>query len=549
MVRSSPRQFWQDQTGATAALYALALPALVMAAGVAYDYSRLAGLDSELQNAADQAALAAATQLDSESGACSRAAAAASSLVSNRAILANDGLGIDVSVANESTCDAVGAVRFWQDRDGTTAATSDGNAHFVEVVFDANNPTPNGRVAHYAFTPITGLFYGSVGGRALAGVGSSICKVPPMMICSPDPTQPFNAAGKKGWGIQVTGHGNTQSGTGGTVGAWGPGDFGFLEVGAGQNSDLVEALAFDTTTLDCVPIDGTKPETGNPQALYDALNTRFDIYDFASGNGTTLAPCFSGRCPAASNVVKDVVKADTSTNGQSCKLHNTGWHLPPEDRQFWPKPASSITSTDPLQDYNDTTHSPSIDAMGLPRDLCHYASYGQACGNDPNNRYGNGIWARGDYFDKYHGGAPTGAGSWTRYETYLWELGLLKNASGSYVTGGSVPGANTTPLGVAAGSDRQYGGPVCSTGTPAASRRVLTVAIVKNCSSLSGSSTAVKVDEWVDMFLVEPVIDARPNGSIADSIYMEIIGPSHLGGEGNVSGGQDIRKDVPYLIK
>ena len=68
--------FWRNETGATAALYALALPALIAVGGVGFDYARLAGMDSELQNAADQAALAGATQLDGKLGACSRAAGA-----------------------------------------------------------------------------------------------------------------------------------------------------------------------------------------------------------------------------------------------------------------------------------------------------------------------------------------------------------------------------------------------------------------------------------------------------------------------------------------
>ena len=73
------KAFWRNQQGATAALYALALPALVAVAGVGFDYARLAGMDSELQNAADQAALAGVTQLDGNDGACSRAANAANS--------------------------------------------------------------------------------------------------------------------------------------------------------------------------------------------------------------------------------------------------------------------------------------------------------------------------------------------------------------------------------------------------------------------------------------------------------------------------------------
>jgi len=37
---------------------------LIAAGGIAFDYARLAAMDTELQQAADQAALAAVTQLD-----------------------------------------------------------------------------------------------------------------------------------------------------------------------------------------------------------------------------------------------------------------------------------------------------------------------------------------------------------------------------------------------------------------------------------------------------------------------------------------------------
>lgn len=532
-------RFASDERGAVAALYALSLFALVAIAGVGFDYARVAAMDSELQNGADQAALAGATQLDKQDGACARAINAAVGLLNNRTLLANDGGGLTVQInsgtsiaVSNDACASVSAVRFYQDSNKSTVATTDETAGFVEVSVDV-------RVADYAFTPVVGVLNsGNIGALAMAGLGSSVCKVPPMMICSPDPSQPFNASGKVGWGIQVTGHGNTSSGPGGTVGAWGPGDFGFLEVGAGQNADLIRALAFNTSTLDCAPVDGTIPETGNPQGLYDAINTRFDVYDFSSGNGTVLAPCFSGSCPAANNVVKDLVKQDTGINGNKCKIHNQGWQLPPVDRQFWPKPRT-LTAGTAMEQINDTAHSPSIDAMGLPRDNCHYSSYSYSCPNDANHRYGDGNWARGDYFNKYHSGStPAGAATMTRYQTYLWEQGLLAG-----VTGGSIPDA------VAAGTRNQYGAPKCSTGTPAIDRRVLTVAVVKNCASLSGASTAVEVEEWVDMFLVEPVVDARTNGSIADSIYMEVIREATVGDDGSGSGSQNIRRDVPYLVQ
>ena len=301
-------------------------------------------------------------------------------------------------------------------------------------------------------------------------------------------------------------------------------------MGAGQTADLVKALAFNDIPLDCMPVGGTVPETGNAQALYNAINTRFDIYDFSSGGGTTLAPCFSGSCPAARNVVKDVVNANLNpaTTGNSCKIHNSGWQLPPQDRRFWPQSTANADGT-----YNNSTHSPAIDAMGLPRDLCHYTSYGSSCTNDPNGRYGNGNWAREDYWKVNHPSEakPAGYSTMTRFDVYRWEI---QNTA--------VPGST------AVNGKYRHGGPKCSTGTPTVDRRVLTVALVKNCASLSGGSVPVEIDDWVDMFLVEPVIDARSNGAVADSIYMEVVGRAGVGNSTSAAS-QVVRRDVPYLVR
>ncbi|WP_157846822.1 pilus assembly protein TadG-related protein [Sphingobium fuliginis] len=80
----------QSTGGAVAPTVALSLFALIAAGGIAFDYARLAGMDSELQSAADQAALAAASQLDGATGACSRAANAARNLIANSSRFAND---------------------------------------------------------------------------------------------------------------------------------------------------------------------------------------------------------------------------------------------------------------------------------------------------------------------------------------------------------------------------------------------------------------------------------------------------------------------------
>jgi Flp pilus assembly protein TadG len=536
-----------DDRGAVAPIVAMSLFALVGIAGVAFDYSRVAGMDSELQNGADQAALAGASQLDKDSGACARAANAAIALLSNPTLLANDDDGVTVKINGGDTvavaddaCESISGVTFYEDKDKTTVATTDADAAFIEVAVDA-------RVANFAFTPIVGLFSsGNMNAKALAGLGSSVCKVPPMMICSPDPSVPFDAADKEGWGVVATGHstGHNASSPGspsnGSNTTWSPGDFGFLQVSesadtTNRNAALLEALAYDSPPIDCTPVGDNKVSTGNPQGLYDAINTRFDIYDFPSNSnsGNVLGSCQGADCPPASNVTKDFLNSNPGAGGNSCKIKNgggasAGWTLPNLGHEYKPVAGAGPSYTANVPD-----------VMGLPRDLCHYTSYNGTglCAGGSTGRFGDGVWGRYDYFRYNHGSDPANWPSdWstiTRYQAYLWELG-------DYGTGGSLP--------TVAG---QRSSPACYSGshTVDASRRVLTVAVVKNCSSLTGAAQTVDIDEWVDVFLVEPAIDDnRRYNAFSDAVYLEIIGPSKLAGDGSYAS-QQVRRDVPYLVQ
>jgi Flp pilus assembly protein TadG len=506
---------WGDEGASVAPTIGLALFALVAAGGIAFDYARMATMDTELQSAADQAALAAASQLDGAANACSRASAAAVGFVTNRVVFSNHNVGtngINAVVPSEPTCDAVGQIKFWQEAAKTNPADTDANARFVEV-------TVNGRQANFALTPVVAAFNsGTINATAMAGLGSAICKVPPLMICNPNPGTAFVAANNVGKGIVVVAHQQGQS--------WSAGNFGFLNVGQANNGapDLLAAMAYQNASLTCQNINTGEVDTGATVPAIDAANTRFDIYNFASGSGSTLGACYNGSCPSALNVTKDLIHPSaTFTGNNECKIHNQGWQLITGPGAFSPR-AKQVGDT-PTTQLDDNSN---ITAMGLPRDNCHYTSYGYAC---PNGRIGDGNWARGDYFNKYHPGA-TGYGAWTRYQTYLWEI-----------ANNNMPGANGTGVG------GQYGAPKCSSGAldTTRDRRVFTVAIADNCANLSGSSVPVQIGGWVDMFFVEPGVNGRGNGSSNDEIYLEVIREAETSGDG--TNGQIIRRDVPYLVE
>ena len=94
--------------------------------------------------------------------------------------------------------------------------------------------------------------------------------------------------------------------------------------------------------------------------------------------------------------------------------------------------------------------------------------------------------------------------------------------------------------------------PVCVTpGVPVNStqpdRRVLSVAVV-NCvaEGVQGQTTGVTVNKWIDVFLVEPSVPRTRTE--ASDVYVEVIGETKLGGGGSTAA-QQIRRDVPYLVR
>ena len=542
------RQLALNESAAIAPLYAIGIFTLVAIAGVGFDYARMASLDSELQNAADQAALAGASQLDGEAAnlvtgttsSCARAANAVRTFIINDSRFADDGIASPITFQNETTCDATGSIRFWQDRNKATAATNDSNAKYIEVFVDP-------RATRYVLTPLVdAIGTPLMRAAAMAGLGSSICKQPPIMICSPDPTVPFNAESKKGVGILATGHSTGKnSNAAGEPGSdttpsthWSPGNFGFLEVqdaSGATNKALLRALAYVNPPIDCISVEDNEVSTGSPQGLYDAINTRFGIYDFPSNNGgggNVLASCEGsnqtlGNCPRAPNVRMDMEQLGSGNN--SCKLNKSngnggkGYALPAEGTEF--KPVDNGLGYNPEAAYNGNA---TLAKIGMPRDLCHYDSFnGTGLCSGGVGRVGDGKWARQDYFTKVHGSArPTNWKTITRYETYLWEIANSR--------------AETT---------------TCGSHTGDASRRVLTIAVVSNCDELKGGSRPVDIDEFVDTFLVEPSIDDNGTGEknrrhtpFKDMIYLEVIGKSSIAGSG-VFGSQEVRRDVPYLVE
>jgi len=564
MLRSkSHKRFLKNQQGAVAATYALALIPLIAIAGLGFDYARVAGMDTELQNAADQAALAGSTQLDRRSGSMERSInAVRTGLVSNHTLFASDGTTTNVDVPELN-------IKFYSNRIDAEAGTNSftDTTRFAEAGFVS--VTVETRSANYSLTPIVGAIKGDMFASAVAGLGSALCRIPPLMVCNPDegdregdgePGAVFDAA-RAGVGVLVVAG---QAGGGG--GFWEPGNYGFLDLGNGANA-VAEGLGWLGPGGGCTSITGADTidpeeeidtEPGLKAGAIDSINTRFDIY---KDNSTCKSP---GECPSAINVRKDLVRdADdtpsTTGGGKTCKIGNDGWHEPDTDK-YEPEDKFPLALT-------KTPYS-----MGHPRDMCHAWDNNGDCAD---GRFGDGAWDRNAYFRTHyirtengsggpsgeawdqndweynltHGSDPLPSGTTepTRYQVYLWELAR----KGDMVDGVRI--LDAAPAGATGSTEVRQPNPVCSqeygygAGTNATDRRVMTIAVI-NCTAeeVKGKTPDVQIADWIDVFLVQP--SATRTHTDKSDIYFEVIRKTDLTVTG-VNNAALIRRDVPYLVK
>ncbi|MEE4316865.1 MAG: pilus assembly protein TadG-related protein [Erythrobacter sp.] len=496
--------FVRDRNAAIAPLYALALFALIMIAGVGWDYSRMATMDSELQNAADQAALAAATQLTGVSGAQQRAREAATNYFTNETKLANDGAGR-----------AVGGLTFeffqsWDHASDTPgpAATSDANARYVRVTVGA-------REAFYALTAIGGaLSSGDIAANAVATLEAAACNIPPVMVCAPTGDPGWPRASDIGSAVDMReGPQNTESFT--------PGNFDLLNIdydGLAAN-DQNRTLGLNSDLLGCTAAQlQTDPGRRTPQT--SAVNTRFGIYP----NGNNFSCQSNGNFCPAEVTRSDLVRAISVGNlanaaADICDDVTAGELVLPPETLGLPK-------------------------QGFPLDTCQTDGLGGCLS------FGNGNWPAQSYMDAVHpeligldittvvpdlDGKP----GRSRYEVYEWErknpaysqpaeLARVPNKNGN---GGTIYCSAPRPI---------EGTPVPATPTQK-DRRILPVAVV-DCAGNSGRFD-VNTFKFVDMFLLGPMIGAEGSRELR----AEIVGPARRADGG--SGFQTFGRKKAVLVR
>ena len=468
------RRFAKAEDGAVLILWALFLAVAFGFLALSFDLGRVASTQSEMQSFADQVALASAGELDGRPDAITRATTAAAGLIRDSQTYAVGttllgGAGDYTLIFLSSLPDT--------DREADTAVTTDPRlARYVRVqVAQRTVRTPFAAVnAALNGNPTTNV-QSNVSAEATAGMTSWACDVTPLMFCAPNAS--WRARDNIGDQIQLR--------SGGNGAAWGPGNFGFLDVtslpvdSTGPCNGLNGAQLYrclvgaERGITGCIRTDaGVNTQPGQRQGLAEAFNTRFDNFQGSMSRRNTDA----AYRPAPNTV------QGTLPRGGSCRGNTTN---------------------------------PS-DAMALPRDSCIVSG---SCG-----RFGDGAWNRAAYVARNHRGTyPAGTtASSSRYQMYLAEITAARS--------------RTAPNNVPLPGFAETGAPMCHSGvSPDPDRRTVIAAAI-DCTStpVSGNTRNIVPLEYVKLFMTEPV--RAPGGPDDAEILVEVVNTAGGVGSGAITG-------------
>ena len=464
----TPLKLSSDKAGSVLPFAALILAALLGIVGLSFDLGRHYILATELQQAADAAALAGAYQLDAYDQPATVLARVTAAVKTTPIVVNSQKVGSSPGVITIASVNVLNTIPA---SDDTPIAASNTAPPYNYVRVQTQAVVSNNIFGRVVGQPPTVTLQA----QAVARKGRAVCQITPLAICNPaeatgGPGAAFNPAAYYGHQILVR-----QTGSGA---AWAPGNFGFLDVpGYGNGaSGLADALGSDAPNVCFKTAVTTKP--GQTSGARTALNTRFDMYENPFFKGEKNNPNFA---PA-----QNVTKGYDTAAGNYCNN---------------PQPAD-----------------PASNMKKLPWDT----DLSQA------NRFGNGQWNCATYWQAVHPGvtAPTGCGASpgtptsgiTRFQVYRYEIDNNLVPDGG---AGREDGRKQC-------SSQAAQAPVNN--DLSTDRRVVTVAVI-NCleNNVHGSST-VEPKAFLNGFLTEPV-GVSPGDPNAGDIILEVIG-SNLQGNG-----------------
>ncbi|MBS3648100.1 pilus assembly protein [Pseudaminobacter sp. 19-2017] len=512
MVGRRLRAFLRERRGYVAVLTLISMPMLLGLSLLVIDVGRGNNLHTDLQNAVDALALAGARELDGGSDAITRAQAAISNLVKNQARFSNGGAAIiDAGQVRSEFLKKI--------------PPSDDTA--IDDTWITGNRANSGAEAAYVFVranrrPMTALFPVPVGmngtvnveAEAVATYDLGACDVTPLFICNPfeglNPSLKDQFTSGQLYARQITlvSKGNNTAG---------PGNFGFLRVGAGQGgSDLGKALATGHAET-CYSLRGLDTEPGGNWGQVDGLNTRFDVYE---GNFKQNKGDYAYR-PA-----RNIRKGATDTSGnKACDSYTEQTDATKAMALPEGTPTQSFTGGGTLHSNNWTTELKNYWKINHP---AHVVSGVVQLPSIPTPSYPGA------------GTPPTPS----RYDIYNYEIQkTLAQQNPENLLGDPNypnPAGHRAPNG-------ERGSPQCYTGLAdqgGLDRRVIFAAVVNcNAAGLSGQTQvpASAIEGFMTMFLTKPVM-----GSNQKKISMEIV--DFTGYSGSDTLDMMIRQEA-YLVR
>ena len=576
MSKMRLRSWLREERGAVAVYLALGTIFLFPMIAIAIDATSYYKLNTELKQAADAAALAAATKLDWTDEGLVAAEAAARNAVQNLQTAATDEEGSDVYIETVQFLRALPPADYHNYGDYLT--TEGSKARYVRVITETRTRYSSAYGAVLALwsdgdNSARGLK--ATAEDAVAGKVTVACKAMPIFMCNPaevtaDCGNPNVTGGqsyplysdfleqypewrRRQFRIKWIGPQSSIE----------PGVFGLLKPITGSFSGQgANAIAHELGMVDpssCVEIQDSELEvkTGQTQAIVNGLNVRFDVYrGMFSGEKNS-----AGYAPAL-NRTKGLIPSNQGGQGSACD------------------PSGSPTVGNPPQ--------PTV--QKLPQDSCFTSAPNAECDalgypdpEDPQGnfagRYGDGRWDALTYFNVNH--PRTDATPWSaatldpilqwihnnygndygitpdgtavnvthppsRWSVYRWET------AGATVTGevvgeerianeplppkagqlDRIPGAATRVAGITKEEGRSgvtgNAGARCSNQTPLGPlRRTLNIAVVNCCAQaeeLSGGDRRVKITEWAEAFITEPAQANNSGGQNGDmgAVYVEV---------------------------
>jgi len=327
----------RQQRGAYMVMMAILIVILIGIAALAIDVGRVLMMRTDMQNAADAAALAAAAELDADNNAQDRARAAARDLLEHDArfarvteLLGATGLPdgafeffcvigseTDVSPSDPGFSDFCSGSLVEPEK---YASTSDEDTHYVRVTLDPSLAGDGDRfTADLIFLPvlrslgINAAETASAVTRALAGRSFFTCNFPPMALCDPweNEGSSFRNEMPKGGHIELRSQGES----------WAPGVFGFLKAKEGPGAKNLSEYLADPDLVGCNPAIVTSEPGAKAQPSRRAINTRFDIYEGTFKNR-------EDEFPPAPNIVDYPLDNDTiDISGVEDRFGNAQWSV------------------------------------------------------------------------------------------------------------------------------------------------------------------------------------------------------------------------------